>query len=209
MLLPHPDWHPSSPVWNPIPFLEPHPHVWNSIPMSGTPFLVWNAIPMSGTPSLVWNSHVWNLISMSGTPSTCLELHPWSGTPSLVILAKFPPPHPSAPPHHLASVLLPHLLLPTPVWPLTALTHLVWPQASPPPSGTPTPYLPLSQSSCPHPQTIKYHHQRSPPPEKEIWVFLSFPSFPMFVSISPHVIISFTSRGKIPIIVVQQHRFHQ
>ena len=135
----------------------PHPHVWNPIPMSGIPSLVQNSIPC-----LESHPHVWNPIScldmsgipfLSGTPSPCLEPHPQSGTPSLVwnpIPTQCPHPTPSAPtpppvppPYHLAPTPLScpqypflHLVLATPVWPITAL------------------YPPDLAPGCPHPELL-------------------------------------------------------
>ena len=222
---PTPHWHPIPMSGTPSPCLESHPHVWNPIscpelhPMSGTPFPCLESHLSSRTPSpcLEPHPHVWNPIScpelypMSGTPSPCLEPHPQSGTASLVwnpipTQCPHPTPIPSAP--TLPSYPHPAILLPLPLPPSGPCCPCLAPNCPIPiwsgprlsPSGTPIICHPPPAAS-PHP--IKYHHQRSPPPQKEIWVFPSFPSFPMFVSISPcmgsilsHIIISFTSHGK-------------
>ena len=179
-------------VWYPIiPCLELHlcllPH-----PLSGTPPHVWNPIPclephhpMSGTPPVSsTTSTVWN-------PNPCLEPHP---------LSDIPPPVP--PSHHLGPST------PTPIWSLLPLSDPWLPLTTwsgprlPPPSGIPT--------SCLHPHPIKYH-QRSPQPERKFGLFqvfwCSFQSH--LTSISPCIVISFTTHPKIPKIVVQQPRFCQ
>ena len=209
-------------------------------PLTGTPSSVWYPIipclklhlclilhPLSGNPTPCQEPH-----PLSGTPSPCQELHPHvvnttpclepyplSVTPSPVWnpIPNKPPPHPSVPPHHLAPTPSPGPQCPPsgPCCPCLAPncpTHLIRPQAAPIWNS-----YPLPPSPCPHPTLSNIiTWWSSPPPEKEIWVFSSFPSFPMFISmspcmgsISPHVIISFASRGKIPKIVVQQPRFHQ
>ena len=166
---------PSFHVWNPtcvryhIPCLESHPMsgtlspCLKPHPMSETPSLVWNPIPMCGIPPHVWNPPlVWN-------PITCLISHPqW---PHSTIL----PPVPLPPSGPCCPCLAPNC--PLPAWSGPRLSP-IWNS------------YPLPPSSYPHP--IKYHHQSSPPPKKEIWGFLSFPSFPMFISISSR--INLTSR---------------
>ena len=221
----------SSHVWNSTcvcSCLEPHPMSGTPSPclkshlLSGTPSHVWNPIPMSGNPSLVWNS-----ISMSGTPSPCLESHLLSRTPSHVwnpipmseipspvwnpiaclepIPTQCPTPSPVPPPYHLAP---PHYLAPVPLPPSGPCCSCLAPNYPVPTWSGPrlSPIwnsYPCHPPPAPSPHPIKYHHQKSPPPEKEIWVFPSFPSFSMFFSISPcmcsilpRVIISFTSHGK-------------
>ena len=146
--------------------------------------------PLPGTPPSAWYPIIPCLEPhlLSGTPSPCLEPHPMSGTPSFVWNPiTMSGPHSCLEPHPSSDIKLPSAPDPPfcpyctyPIWsliPQSAPTHLIWPQAAP--------HLELytrAPSSCPHP--IKYHHQRSPPPEKKIWVF---PCFLMFVSISPHI----------------------
>ena len=106
------------------------------------------------TPCLEPHPHVRNPISLSGTPSPCPEPLPYVCNP--ILMSRTP---------STCLETLPHIRNPIP---MLGTSPLVW-------------NPPLVPTPCPQPHPMKNHHQRSPPPEKEIWVFLSFSSFPMFI----------------------------
>ena len=154
--------------------------------------LIWS---LTAPYPLLWpmSAHHLELLSHA-TPTTSSNchlalMHPSSLSPGhLALLAILPLPHlapchqPSAPPPLPSGPPIPPLSYPTtpsnchltllpPVIPylpcylalLTLTPCPIWlPAISPPAPTTPTPIW----TSCPHP--TKYHHQRFPPPKKEI-----------------------------------------
>ena len=229
-------WNPiPSPVWYPIPVPHCH-HLAHSTP----PHLVIAApICHLTTPCpLIWPlpAHPLELL-LHATPTTPINCHLALIHPAIPSLQPSGPPCPTAPaasgsllsascpttllPHHPLAPpppQMPHLSLLSPAIPslpchLALLVPtpcpILLPAIAPPAPTTPTPVW----TSCPHP--TKY--PKVPFTQKGNLSFSKFPSFPMFVSISPCVgsisslskIISFILHGKIPKIVVKQPRFHQ
>ena len=218
-------WYPNIPVWYPtIPIWYPTIPVWYST--------------CDWYPTTLLEPHY-----VSGIPSHALSGIPHQ-YPTATILPTVPnPPLPIAAPiwpltapysliwpipaHHLELLLHTTTLLPaTAIWPSCPYHPL-----PPLPSGTPGPnsLSHLAPHHCPfcphypHPNLdlLPPPHQISSPKvpftQKGNLSFSEFPSFSMFISISPHMgsisscvkIISFTSCRKIPKIVVKQPRFHQ
>ena len=192
------DWNPI-PVWNPtmcleshpIPCLVSHPSAPHHLAHSTSPpsdhycsYLASNcplapdlfpACPPSWTPAPCHPHYPQQLSSGPHAPSYTSLLAIWASlptapAPSGLLLSASCPTTPTNCHLALLSPAIPsipcHLAL------LTPNPCLIWlPAVAPPASTTPTPIW----NSCPHP--TKYHHQRSPPPKKEIWVFLSFQVF--------------------------------
>ena len=200
-------------------------HITGTPPLSGIPSCVWNPIPSPvWYPTPVFHCHhlawplaptlplfpavpcllaivapIWPLTApypLICHPCLPTILNSCSTTPSNCHLTLLPPAIPSLP-CHLALLVPTHCPIGSP--PLPLLPQYPHPNLDllPPPHQISSPKVPSTQ--------------------KGNLSFSKFPSFLMFISISPrmgsissHVkIISFTSRGKIPKIVVKQPSFHQ
>ena len=230
-----PIWYSNTLVWNLTMCVEPHPiPCLVSHPSTLPPLSCPQYPPPSGhCCSFLASNYPLPPDLAPACPPSWTPAHATPTTPSNCHLAlmhhPIPPSWPSGPPCPTAPA--PSGSLPSTSCPTTPAIWLScpWHPLPPLPSGTPGPnslshLAPCHCPSCPHyphpnldllPPPHQISSPKVPSTQKENLSFSEFPSFLMFVSISPCVgsissrvkIISFISRGKIPKIVVKATPF--